>query len=204
MRTYNLDVHHRHSIRLQEYDYSQNGAYFVTLCAFQLECLFGEITVPVGAGSKPALSNPTLSKPAQEDAPAGMELNEFGRLLDFTWHDLPNHNRNICLDLFVIMPNHIHGIIVIENDRTGLENRAGLDRAGLEPAPTLSEIVRQFKTFSSKRINQLRNNAGSPVWQRNYYERVIRNEQELDRTRNYVVNNPMKWALDKENPINTK
>ena len=132
-----------------------------------------------------------------------MELNEFGRLLDFTWHDLPNHNRNIYLDLFVIMPNHIHGIIVIGNDRTGLD-RAGLDRAGLEPAPTLSEIVRQFKTFSSKRINQLRNNAGSPVWQRNYYERVIRNEQELNKARNYVVNNPMKWALDKENPINTK
>jgi len=133
-----------------------------------------------------------------------MELNEFGRLLDFTWHDLPNHSRNICLDLFVIMPNHFHGIIVIENDRTGLENTAGLDRAGLEPAPTLSGIVRQFKTFSSKRINQLSNNAGSPVWQRNYYERVIRNEQELDRARNYIVNNPMKWALDKENPINTK
>src|SRR6266581_8722397 len=128
--TYNPDVHHRHSIRLQEYDYSQNGAYFVTLCAFQRECLFGEITVSVGAGS-----NPALSKPAQEDAPAGMELNEFGRLLDFTWHDLPNHSRNICLDLFVIMPNHFHGIIVIENDRTGLENTASLDRAGLEPAP---------------------------------------------------------------------
>jgi REP element-mobilizing transposase RayT len=66
-----------------------------------------------------------------------MELNEFGRLVDFTWHDLPNHNQNICLDVFVIMPNHIHGIVVIENDR------AGLERAGLEPAPTaVSEIIR--------------------------------------------------------------
>lgn len=96
------------------------------------------------------------------------------------------------------MPNHVHGIVVIENNRAGLESRAGL-----EPAPTLSEIVRQFKTFSSKRINQLRDNPGCPVWQRNYYERVIRNEQELAKTREYIVSNPMRWALDKENPLTT-
>jgi REP element-mobilizing transposase RayT len=101
------------------------------------------------------------------------------------------------------MPNHIHGIIVIGNDRTGLENRSGLDRAGLEPAPTLSEIVRQFKTFSSKRINQLRNNAGSPVWQRNYYEHVIRVEKELKRIREYIANNPLQWEMDRENPLRT-
>ena len=231
--TYNPEIHHRHSIRLKEYDYASEGAYFVTICAFQRECLFGEI-VSVGAGSKPALSKPALSmpdlsKPAlsmsalsmsdQEDEPASMELNEFGRLVDFTWHDLPNHNRNICLDVFVIMPNHVHGIIVIENDRAGveragvervgleragLEKRAGLERAGLEPAPTaVSEIIRQFKTFSSKRINKLRDNPGCPVWQRNYYERVIRDENELARAREYIVNNPLKWLLDKENPVNT-
>lgn len=74
--------------------------------------------------------------------------------------------------------------------------------AGLEPAPTLSEIVRQFKTFSAKRINQRRNNPGCPVWQRNYYERVIRNDDELTRAREYIFNNPLKWALDKENPVN--
>ena len=102
------------------------------------------------------------------------------------------------LDQFVIMPNHVHGIVVIGNDRAGLE-----PGAGLEPAPTVSEIIRQFKTFSAKRINQLRNNPGCPVWQRNYFERVIRNENELARAREYIVNNPMKWALDKENPANT-
>ena len=190
--TFNPAIHHRQSIRLQEYDYASAGAYFVTLCAFQRECLFGEISFSVGAGSKPALSKPALSKTTQEGEPASMELNDFGTLVDFTWHDLPNHNQNICLDMFVIMPNHVHGIIVIENGR-----------AGLEPAPTLSEIIRQFKTFSSKRINQCRDSPGCPVWQRNYYERVIRNEQELVRAREYIVNNPMKWGLDKENPSNT-
>jgi putative transposase len=106
--------------------------------------------------------------------------------------NLPNHNRNIRLDSFIIMPNHIHGIVVIE------------DRAGLEPAPTLSEIVRQFKTFSSRRINKQRDNPGCPVWQRNYHERVIRDEKELSAIRAYIENNPRKWDSDKNNPRNIK
>jgi putative transposase len=93
-------------------------------------------------------------------------LNNFGKQVEFTWYDLPNHNNHIVLDAFVVMPNHIHGIIVIDGDG----NRAGLvgdvNRAGLEPAPTgvtLAEIVRQFKTFSAKRINLLRTTSGCPV-----------------------------------------
>lgn len=188
--TFNPDIHHRRSIRLKEYDYSRIGAYFVTVCTWQRECLFGEICVPVGAGSKPA----------RECDQPGMVMNEFGELVDFTWHDLPGHNRNICLDAFMIMPNHIHGIVVIEGQ--GGADGAGLERAGLEPAPTLSEIVRQFKTFSSKRINKLRRNPGCPVWQRNYHERVIRDEKELSAIREYIENNPRKWDLDKNNPKN--
>ena len=116
-----------------------------------------------------------------------MVINEYGKLVEITWFDLPNHNHGILLDSFVIMPNHVHGIIVIED-----ANRVGL-----------SEIVRQFKSYSGKRINQLRDNPVCPVWQRNYYERVIRNESELAKAREYIVNNPVKWALDKENPSNT-
>lgn len=177
---YISEIHHRRSIRLKEYDYSSAGAYFVTTCTWQRECLFGEI-VSVGAGSKPA-QTPYIV------------LNDYGKQVDHTWHSLAQHNRGIVLDTFVIMPNHVHLILFIED----------LERAGLEPAPTLSEIVRQFKTFSSKRINQQRNSPGCPVWQRNYYERVIRNEDELSRAREYIVNNPIKWALDKENPANIK
>jgi REP element-mobilizing transposase RayT len=192
MMTFDPDIHHRRSIRLKEYDYSGTGAYFVTLCTWQRECLFGEICLPVGAGSKPAL----------ESEQPSMIMNEFGKMIEFTWHDLPNHTRNIRLDTFIIMPNHIHGIVVIE-DRAGLV-RAGYERAGLEPAPTLSEIVRQFKTFSSRRINKQRDNPGCPVWQRNYHERVIRDEKELSAIRAYIENNPRKWDSDKNNPRNIK
>ena len=198
---YNHGTHHRRSIRLKNYDYSQNGAYFVTLCAWQRECLFGEIPIAVGAGSKPAQD----AKPARNAMT--IDLNDFGKLVDFTWHDLQQHITGITLDDFVIMPNHVHFIVVIDNCANsgdpGLA-RAGLARAGLEPAPTLSEIVRQFKTFSAKRINALRNNPGCPVWQRNYYERVIRNDDELSLVREYIVNNPMKWELDRENPVHHK
>ncbi|MBI5664236.1 MAG: transposase [Nitrospirae bacterium] len=193
--TYNRDIHHRRSIRLKEYDYSQAGAYFVTICTQNRECAFGDI---VGRE---------------------MRLNDAGRMVDITWNDLPTHNDNILLDSFIIMPNHIHGIITIvgagskpahvdvAHVDSGItyqpgKNRAGLskDRAGLEPAPTngtgLSEIVRQLKTFSTRRINQIRNSPGVPVWQRNYYERVIRNEHELHKIREYIINNPSNWETD--------
>ncbi|MEW6088305.1 MAG: transposase [bacterium] len=217
MSKYNPDIHHRNSIRLKDYDYAREGAYFVTICCWNKECLFGEIGIGVGAGSKPALS----PKPALNPKPAQMILNDTGRMIEDTWNDLPNHNVCIELDEFVIMPNHIHGIIVLAGlaglepvtSRAGLEpvtNRAGLEpvtnRAGLEPAPTghnvmkmrhgLPEIIRQFKTFSAKRINKLRQTPGVPVWQRNYYEHIIRNEIELNKIREYIINNPFNWQDD--------
>jgi len=128
-----------------------------------------------------------------------MLLNEFGQIVTKCWYDLTNHYAEITLDAFIVMPNHIHCIIVINND-------VG---AGFKPAPTdkrhgLSEIVRAFKAFSSRYINQIRNTPGIPVWQRNYYEHVIRTEKELDQIREYIVNNPIQWELDIENPQNTK
>lgn len=242
---YNPDIHHRRSIRLKGYDYSSAGLYFITICTQNKECLFGEI---VGAGSKPARSKPAGSKPARSQPagskpalmnpaqlnPAQMILNDAGKMIEYTWNDLPNHNHSIELDEFIIMPNHIHGIIVltdserIENERAGLVERAGLERAGLEragleragweragleraglePAPTenimkksrhgLSEIVRQLKTFSAKRVNKIRKPHVVPMWQRNYYEHVIRNDNELNRIREYINNNPMNWETDDE------
>jgi REP element-mobilizing transposase RayT len=111
---------------------------------------------------------------------------------------LPNHYSHIDLDEYVVMPNHFHGIVWIRGD----------GRAGLKPAPTadrprahpLSEIVRAFKTFSARRINQMRSTPGMPVWQRDYYERVVRNERELNAIREYIQTNPLRWHLDKENP----
>ncbi len=166
--TYNPDVHHRRSIRLQDYDYAQSGAYFVTICAFQRECLFGEIMN------------------------GEMNLNEMGDIAVTTWKWLATHYPYVELDEWVVMPNHLHGIIV-RDDRGGLQTE--------NPKP-LGGLIGAFKTVSTKGINQLRNNPGCPVWQRNYYERVIRNERELATVRQYIVNNPMKWALDKDNPVN--
>ena len=188
---YDPEIHHRRSIRLKGYDYLQSGAYFITLCTHNRECLFGEI--PVGAGSKPALSIVGLEWAGLEWAGLEPAPTQYRNIVQFTWNDLTNHITGIVLDEFVIMPNHVHGIIQI----TG----AGLERAGLEPAPTgLPEIVRQFKTFSAKRINATRNSPGISVWQRNYYEHIIRNEHELNKIREYIQNNPLNWDSDRINP----
>ena len=165
------NIFHRRSIRLKNHDYSSAGEYFVTICSYNRECIFGEII-------------------GEE-----MRVNEYGLIAQRTWQDLIYHIPNIKLDEFICMPNHIHGIIIIGDTFVG---------AGSEPAPTekqyeLSEIVRQFKTFSAKRINEKRKSIGKPVWQRNYYEHIIRDDKDLNNTREYILNNPLTWFFDQEN-----
>jgi len=123
----------------------------------------------------------------------------FGLLINRSGANEDNYLYNhIKLDEYVIIPNHIHGIVII-NDDVG---------AGLKPAPTsmkrhgLPEIVRGFKTFSSRRINQYRNTPGQKLWQRNYYEHIIRNDDELNRIREYIINNPLEWEMDRNHPDN--
>ena len=166
----------RHSIRLKHYDYSQAGAYFVTICTKDKSHLFGEIVEGL------------------------MSLNRFGEIVKTCWGDLPKHYPQMQSDVFVVMPNHVHGInVLVDLSDIG---------AGLKPAPTavkrhgLSEIIRAFKTYSSRQINELRGRHGIPIWQRNYYEHVIQNENDLNEIREYIVNNPLKWDLDGDNPDN--
>ena len=170
----------RRVLRLKDYDYSEPGAYFVTICTQNRKHLFGEI------------------------ANGEMRLNEFGKIVQGCWDDLPNHYGRINLDAFVIMPNHTHGIIWI------LDGYGNVG-AGFKPAPTpatrnrnhrhgIPEIVRAFKTFASRRVNESRTTPGVAVWQRNYYEHVIRNDEELFQTRQYIQENPLQWDLDPENP----
>lgn len=156
---YNPEKHHRRSIRLQGYDYTQAGMYFITICIWQRECLLGNV---VGAGSQ-ILSpiNNDLNKPA----PTYIELSRYGQVVQYNWNLLAKKFNNVQLDEFVIMPNHIHGIIQLKE-------------SGGE---ALSEIIRFFKTSSARRINQLRDSKGIPVWQRNYYEHIIRNEEALQK-----------------------
>jgi len=154
---YGPNKHGRRSMRLKGYDYSTPGAYFVTLCTQDRSCLFGEV------------------------ATGEMRLNEAGRLVQAVWEDLPKHYAAIALDAFTVMPNHIHGIIVLTGIDVG---------AGFKPAPTttpkrhaLPEIVRGFKTFSARSLNDHQGTHGRRVWQRNYYEHVVRSEESLDRIR---------------------
>jgi REP element-mobilizing transposase RayT len=170
-----LAINNRRSIRLQNYDYTEAGAYFITICAHNQKCTFG-----VGADSKPAQSPDFKSTHTSNP----LSINKYGEIVRDTWEDLVNHNAGIELDAFVIMPNHVHGIIVID---------------GMTPCP-LSEIVRQLKTFSARRINKMRGTPGIQVWQRNYYEHVIRGEEDLNILREYIDNNPASWRKSSPAP----
>ena len=171
---YDPERHRRQSIRLRGYDYTQAGAYFVTISTMNRTCLFGEVVN------------------------GEMRLNDPGWVAQAAWDDLPTHYPYIALDAVVFMPNHVHGIIVLTDTPVG---------AGLKPAPTiptirrgLPEIIRAFKTFSARRINLLRGTTGTAVWQRNYYEHIIRNDDSLDHIRRYLLDNPARWSFDRENP----
>jgi putative transposase len=182
--TYNPDIHHRHSIRLRGFDYASAGVYFITVCVQGQECLFGEIVN------------------------REIRLNELGQVVELVWAALPDHYTNVELDECVIMPNHFHGIIhivgaqfIAPNQPIALNsNNMATNKGAMNRAPTIGEIVRGFKARCTHSINIIRNNAGFPVWQRNYYERVVRNETELNDIRTYITCNPAKWADDTENP----
>jgi len=173
---YNPDIHHRRSIRKKGYDYSDPGVYYITICSHNRERLFGAVE-----------KNCIL-------------LNGYGEIVRRTWYDLVNHVGGIKLDAFVVMPNHFHGIVVIGDIDVGTNDGAGLEPARTDPnVPKqhgLPEIVRQLKTFSARRINQMRGTPGVPVWQRNYYERIIRDDIELYYVRQYIMNNPKNWESD--------
>jgi putative transposase len=261
---YNPAKHHRRSIRLKGYDYTAAGAYFITICTHHRECVFGEIVNGV------------------------MQLNPFGQLVHAYWQRLPHHFANLQLDAFVVMPNHLHGILHLTNPRRGAafgdnssdirENYApnatphptpsiaqpssngidslemgvvfgqdgvddrtkdlgssgmgvafGRDRvddrrdglpnaAPLQPGlvgesddswvvPRLVEgsvgaIVLNFKSVTTRRMNRIGRSQGIPVWQRNYYEHIIRDEKSLQFIQQYIDNNPLSWQQDQLHPDN--
>ena len=176
MMKYDPNVHHRRSIRLQGYDYSQAGAYFVTICTRNRKCIFGEIL-----GGE-------------------MRLNEVGRIVSREWIRTAEIRTEIELDAWVVMPNHFHAILVIA-DRRGTARRAPtVEQFGRPVSGSVPTIVRSFKSAVTKRVNELCHTPGTPLWQRNYWERIIRNEREWNRIREYIQNNPIQWELDKLHP----
>ena len=166
---------HRRSLRLEDYDYSQAGAYFVTICTKNHESILGEIDEGI------------------------IRLSPAGEIVEAFWKDLPSRYPNVELDAFVVMPNHIHGIIAIP---VGAIHELPLCQQIGRRRMLLPKIVGYIKMNTAKQINQLRNAHGVPVWQRNYYEHVIHNEESLNSIRQYIAENPQRWALDEENPIN--
>jgi len=174
----------RKSSHLRDYDYSSPGDYFVTMCAHNKRCLFGEVI-------------------ADE-----MHLNEAGVVVEECWRAIPAHFPTVALDRFVVMPNHVHGIVQlhpIPQPQNGAMNRAptkdDVSIVGAQfIAPSLGQVV--VRAFKARCTVALRKQIfkQEQVWQRNYYEHVIRSEASLQAIREYIVNNPKQWALDKENP----
>ena len=151
----------------------------MTICTRNRECLFGALT----------------------DDEVG--LNDSGRLASVAWEELPSRFPTVSLDSFVVMPNHIHGIITVGAQfiapASAPYNHVGIAREGaMNRAPTLGEIVRTYKAASTRMIRQTANLEFA--WQRNYYEHVVRNEESLNRIRQYIMENPARWAIDRENP----
>lgn len=173
--------HHRRSIRLGDYDYSQPGAYYVTIDVQDRQCLFGNI-----------VNNE-------------MMLNEAGKMIDEQWNALPERFPNIELDVYVIMPNHFHGIIVI----VGASLVDAHPAVAQIPNPTLGDIVGAFKSIATNEyIKGVTTNSWprfhKRLWQRNYYEHGIRDEVDLNRIRDYIQSNPANWDEDEENPNSKK
>lgn len=190
---FDTDQHHRRSLRLQGYDYAQAGAYFVTICTQNRACLFGEIV------------------------DEKMRVNDVGRMVERWWEKLPEKFPATEIDEFIIMPNHLHGIVVLVGaapcGRPGgvaVADASGLARARLKAghphggAPTLGDIMSWFKTMTTNdylRGVKQRGWTSFPgkLWQRNYYEHIIRDDAALDRIRQYIAENPLRWATDDEN-----
>jgi REP-associated tyrosine transposase len=170
---FNPKHHHRRSIRLREYDYTEPNCYYITICAYDRRNIFGKIRE------------------------GKMILNKFGKIVKEEWLKTKDLRKNIDLDDYVIMPNHFHGIIIIESRDTARCVPTNEYRIFGQIQPgSLGAIVRSFKSAVTKKINKIRIEPGPPVWQHNYYEHILRNEMDLYFTRRYIELNPFKWELD--------
>jgi len=177
----------RRSIRWAGRDYAQAGWYFVTICTADRQNPLGRIEG------------------------AEMRLSQMGQVAEGCWQAIPDHFAGVALDAFIVMPNHVHGIIVISDegarhaspvpgDAEGAAERDEAARAKGAPARSLGAIVGSYKAAVCRRIHEIGAVAGRSVWHRNYYEHVIRNARQLQRIRQYIAANPANWAVDRENP----
>jgi putative transposase len=179
--SYNEGERPRRSIRLPDYDYTSPGAYFITICTHRRDLLFGEA------------------------ADGDVVLNQYGQIAREEWQASEQIRREIELDIFVIMPNHLHGIVWIretnETPTVRAHGRAPVPQRPLLRLPrSLGSFVAGYKSVVTARVNQMRGTPGASVWQRNYYEHVIRNDASLEKIREYIQHNPARWCDDRLHP----
>lgn len=168
----------RRSIRLPEFDYARHGPFFVTLCVKNRKCIFGAV------------------------ADGQMQLNRFGQIIEDEWIHTAELRPETVFDAYVVMPNHFHGIVSVLNaeaerlGRVGAHSRAPLRRQ----SRSLGSLIAQFKATTARLINLLRGTPGASIWQRNYYEHIVRDERDLERIRDYIAANPARWEEDGYHP----
>ena len=166
------EKHRRRSVRLQDDDYSQEGAYFITICTHKRELLFGQVAGDI------------------------IQLNSLGRVVQEEWLRTAEMRPSVVLDQYVIMPNHFHGIIVLHESRGTLPRALRHEQFSKPTLNSILTIIRLFKSSVTTGINQERQMPHAPVWQRGYHEHIIRNEVDLAHTREYIVSDPARWQLD--------
>ena len=172
----NCKRHNRRSIRLPEYDYGQEGVYYVTICARDRKCIFGQIQN------------------------GQIHLNERGLIVNSSWEKLPEYYCGLILDSFVVMPNHVHFIIIIADDVVPCGRGEITSPLRDSAKHTLGQVLAFYKYQTTKAINLLNNTPGRKIWQRNYFEHIIRNERSYNEIKRYIIENPRYWAADDENP----
>lgn len=188
-------LHHRRSIRLKGYDYSQGGGYYLTLVTSARRCIFGEIVADV------------------------MRLNELGAIVQECWEDILDHFPHVTVDVFAVMPNHVHGILFLHDDGRGLvysddgrgtkvpflgiysapaPRESQIEQFGKPTIGSIPTILRAYKAAVTRRAGRELNSAN--IWQRNYNEHILRGQADYERVAGYVLTNPSNWYNDDENP----
>ncbi|MCY4062996.1 MAG: hypothetical protein OXG53_11560 [Chloroflexi bacterium] len=166
----------RRSLRLQGYDYRQSGAYFVTICTYQRHYTFGKVI------------------------DGDMVLSQWGEIVNDEWRRTETVRANVEMDAYVIMPNNIHGVVLIVDDATANRSANDYHNANLQnTAGSLGQIIGHFKSIATKRILSVAATREAPIWQRGYYEHIIRNEKSLNEIRSYIISNPGRWSEDSLN-----
>ena len=175
----------RRTIRLKDYDYSQNGMYFITICTQDKKKILGKIITN-------AVGNDALVVPSK-----------IGQIIIECWNNIQELNKNIYINEFIVMPNHIHGIIEIRNQKetnSNVEKKYGFEVEERRGRRSLQSVIKDFKSVTTRRYNEIVNEKNkNMLWQKSYYEHVIRNEKEYYEIVKYIKNNPLKWIFNNEN-----